>query len=90
MFINMKQGILYKTTGIYVKKHILTPSEKKLIGMLSNNKWITYEEINKFVYKNELTVAEVKNNVLELQKRFGIYASLNKYRAKIRDVIAIS
>ena len=85
MTINRQKQIMYKAR----KQYDLTPIELKLMLMLANNKFNTYEDARNFAYKQNVSDEVIKAKLREMQQKFHLYIAINDFGARLRDKVGI-
>lgn len=85
MTINRKKSIMYRGK----KQYVLTPLELRLMLMLANNLFNTYEEAREFAYKQDIPDKAIQTKLQEMQQKFYLHIAINNFGARLRDVIGI-
>lgn len=85
MTINRQKRIMYKAR----KQYDLTPIELRLMLMLANNKFNTYEDARNFAYKQDVSDETIKTKLKEMQQKFYLRIAINNFGARLRDVVGI-
>lgn len=85
MVLNRRSRILYK----YRVHYELSPQETKIILLLANNKFNSYEEFRTFVYKTNVTNDTIKKKLHEVQAKCNLRMSINNFGARLRDKVGI-
>lgn len=85
MVLNVKKNKLYKVR----KQYDLSQLELRLLSLLSNNKFNSYNDIKKYVYKKDIDNTLIEKEIVILENKFCLELSHNSYGARVRNKIYI-
>lgn len=85
MVLNVKNNKLFKVR----KQYELSQLEARLLSLFANNKFNTYNDIKKYVYKKDIDNSLIEKEIVILENKFCLELSHNNYGARVRNKIYI-